>query len=84
MPREKIEGLISRLHERLATTDTSPEQDRMLAQMQSQLQEWKGAPQSDGDMRETAELLLEDIEEKHPKAAMVLRDIIETLHYAGL
>ena len=84
MAKEKIEGLISSLHDRLGGSDTSPEQERMLAQMRSQLEEWGGASPADRDLLQTAELLLDDIEEQHPKAAMILRDIIETLHYAGL
>ena len=84
MSKHKIEGLIMNLHDRLAGVETSPQQARMLAQMQGQLEEWKDERPVDGDIRQTAELLMEDLEENHPKAAMVLRDIINTLHNAGL
>ena len=84
MPKAKIEGLISQLHDRIGDDQTSPEQARMLAQLQSQLAGSEGLDPGNGDPRTTAELLLEDIEEHHPKAAMILRDIIETLHHAGL
>lgn len=85
MPRERIEGLISELHDKFANSDTSPEQDRMIARMQSELEEWRGPkPPADGDLKEAAERLLEDIEELHPKASMVVREIIQTLAGIGL
>lgn len=84
MAREHIEGLISDLHDRLGAGRSSPQQERMLAQMRAQLADWDGESPPDGDLRETAELLLEEVEEKHPTAAKVLRDIIQSLHNAGL
>ena len=84
MAKQKVEGLISQLHDRIGDDETSEEQARLMAQMQSQLAGWEGERPGDGDLRTTAELLLEEIEENHPKAAMVLRDIIATLHHAGL
>lgn len=84
MTKTRIEGLISQLHERIGVDETSPEQARLIAQMQSQLQGWEGkAPPSD-DLLTSTELLLADIEEQHPKAAMVLREIMATLHHVGL
>ncbi|MDT8398787.1 MAG: DUF4404 family protein [Pseudomonadales bacterium] len=79
MPKEKIAGLISDLHERFGDDETSPQQKQLMAQLQSQLDGWQGPAPADGDMEKTAELLLEDIEEHHPKAARVIREILETL-----
>lgn len=84
MTKAKIEGLISQLHDRIGDEQTSPEQARMLAELQGQLTGSEALNPGNGDPRTTAELLLEDIEERHPKAAMVLREIIDTLHHAGL
>lgn len=83
MAREHIEGLITDLHDRLGGADNSPQQQQMLAQMRAQLADWQGDTPPDGDLRETAELLLEEVGENHPTAAKVLRDIIQTLHNAG-
>lgn len=84
MPKQKIEGLISDLHEKLTDSKTSPEQELMLAQLQSQLDEWEGPKPADGSLVSLAEELLEDIEEQHPKAARITRDIIEALSHLGL
>ena len=84
MPRKKIEGLISQLHEKLTDSKSSPQQEDLLAQMQSQLDEWDGPQPADGNLKSVAELLLEDIEEHHPKAARITREIIESLGHLGL
>ena len=84
MPKEKIEGLISDLHEKFAGDETSAEQSLMIAQMQSELEEWRGPKPPNGNLKETAEVLLEDLEVRHPKAAMLVREIIQTLSGIGL
>jgi enoyl reductase-like protein len=84
MPKQKIEGLIAQLHEKLTESKTSPEQEQMLAQLQSQLDEWQGPKPADGNIKTVAEELVEEIEEHHPKAARVVREIIESLGHLGV
>ncbi|MAM69931.1 MAG: hypothetical protein CMP91_02130 [Gammaproteobacteria bacterium] len=84
MAKAKIEGLISELHERLAGDESSPQQELLLAQLQSQLDSWEGAQPADGDIKSLAEELFDEIEEKHPKAARVALEIIETMGHLGL
>ena len=84
MPRDKIEGLISELHDRIADSETSPEQEELLARMKSQLAGWEGETPADGDLRTTAEMLVDELEESHPTLAALVKDIIQTLHNAGL
>ena len=79
MPKQKLEGLISDLHDKFGDDETSPEQARLIAQLQSQLSEWEGPEPADGDVEETARLLMQDIADKHPKAAKVVKEILETL-----
>lgn len=83
MPKQHIEGLISDLHDKFADSDTSPQQEEMLAQMQSQLAGWEG-PKPPENFTETAEMLLQEIEDEHPKAAGVIREIINTLGNIGV
>jgi len=83
MPKQHIEGLISQLHEKFADSDTSPQQEAMLAQMQSQLAEWEGPKPAD-DFTETADMLLQEIEEEHPKAAAIIHEIINALGNIGV
>ena len=84
MPKQKVEGLITKLHDQLSTAETSPEQERLMQQMQSQLSGWEGDVPGDGDIRKTAELLIDELEEERPTLAMIAKDIVETLHNAGL
>ena len=83
MPKHHIEGLITQLHDRFADSDTSPEQEAMLARMKSQLAEWEG-PKPPEDFSETAEMLLQEVEEEHPKAAGLVREIINALNSIGV
>ena len=83
MPKQHIEGLISQLHEKFADSDTSPQQEAMLAQMRSQLDEWEG-PKPPADFEETAELLLQEVEDDHPTAARIVREIINALNSIGV
>ena len=83
MPKQHIEGLISELHDRFADSDTSPQQEAMLAQMKSGLAEWEG-PKPSEDFRTTAERLLQEMEEDHPRTAAVVHEIINTLNNIGV
>ena len=83
MPKQHIEGLISELHDRFADSDTSPQQEAMLEQMKSELAEWEGPKPSEG-FRTTAERLLQEMEEDHPRTAAVIHEIINTLNNIGV
>jgi hypothetical protein len=83
MPKQHIEGLISQLHDKFADSDTSPQQEQMLAQMRSQLADWEG-PKPPATFQETAELLLEELEEEHPTAAGIIAEIIRSLNNMGV
>lgn len=83
MPKQHIEGLLTQLHEKFADSDTSPQQEEMLARMQSQLADWEG-PKPPEDFTETAEILLQEIEDDHPTASRLVREIINTLNNIGV
>jgi hypothetical protein len=84
MPREKIEGLLSQLHEKFADSDTSPQQEALMQQLQSQLSEWEGPKPADGSVVTTAEMLLEEVEEKHPQLSHLLKEILDALGNIGI
>jgi hypothetical protein len=83
MPKQHIEGLIGQLHDKFADSDTSPQQEEMIAQMESQLAEWEG-PKPPRDVRETAELLMQEVKDEHPTAARLVQEIINTLTNIGV
>ncbi len=84
MPKERIKGLISELHEKLSGSDSSPQQDLLMAQLQAQLDSWEGPKPADGDIKDAAEDLLEELEEKHSKATRITLEILESLGHLGL
>ena len=84
LPKEKIKGLISELHEKLSAADSSLQQDLLMAQLQSQLDSWDGLKPANGDIKDTVEELLEELEEKHPKGARIALEILESLGHLGL
>ena len=84
MARQKIEGLLTQLHERFASSDTSPQQEALLQQLQSQLAEWEGPVPADGNVVMTAELLLEEVKEQHPHLSLIVSEIIDLLGKIGI
>ncbi len=84
MPKQHIEGLLTQLHDKFATSDTSPEQEALMQQLQSQLSGWEGPEAPDGSVVTTAEMLLEELEERHPQLAQVLRELVDGLGKIGI
>lgn len=84
MARQKVEGLLTQLHERFATSDTSPQQEALLRQLQGQLAEWEGPLPADGNIVNTAELLLEEVKEQHPQLSCIVSEILDTLGRLGI
>ncbi|MDG2090261.1 MAG: DUF4404 family protein [Gammaproteobacteria bacterium] len=84
MPKEKITGLISELHEKINASDTSPQQELLLAQLNAQLDSWEGPKPANGDIKDVIDELLVELEEKHPKAARIALEIVESLGRLGL
>lgn len=84
MAKEKIEGLLTQLHERLAASETSAQQEALLQQMQSHLADWEGPLPADGNIVNTAELLLETVEEEHPHVSRIVKEIIDVLGRIGI
>lgn len=84
MPKEKIKGLISDLHEKLSDSESSPQQDLLLAQLQAQLDSWEGPKPANGDIKDATQELIEELEERHPKGARIALEILESLGHLGL
>ena len=81
MPKQHIEGLLSRLHERFAGSETNTEQQALMQQLQSQLD---GAAPPDTSAVTTAEMLLLELKDRHPVIAEALRELIEELASIGI
>jgi len=84
MSKEKITGLVTQLHDQLTTSQTSPEQEALLLQLHSQLENWEGPPAPDGNIVNTAELVLEELDDSHPQLSLVIREIIDAMGRIGI
>jgi len=82
--KQEMEGLLSALHEKYAASDTSPEQDALMAQLQAQLADWEGPQPPDGSVVTTAELLIDQLEERHPHLSAALREVVNLLGRIGI
>jgi hypothetical protein len=83
MSKQHIEGLLTNLHEKFATSETSSQQEALLQQLRGQLTDWEG-PKPDGSVVTTAEMLLEEVEEDHPHLSHAVRELIDALGRIGI
>ena len=84
MAKEKIENLITTLHETFGDNELSSQQAQLMEDMKTHLHNWDDPEIADPSLKETVELLLSGIENKHPKAATIIKEIIETLNNIGV
>lgn len=84
MAKQRVEGLLTQLHERFADSDTSPQQEALLQQLQGQLAEWEGPLPADGNIVATAELLLEEVKEQHPQLSRIVSELLDVLGRLGI
>jgi hypothetical protein len=81
MAKQHIEGLLSRLHEKFADSDTSPQQQALMQQLSGQL---GGPTPPDGSVVTTTEMLLLELQYSHPHIALILRELIKELGNIGI
>lgn len=84
MPKEQLLNLITRLHDSFGDEEVSPQQQQLLDDMKHHIHNINEPAPADPDMLQTIETLIEDIEEDHPKAAGLARDILEILVNIGI
>ena len=84
MPKVKIANLLTSLHDRFGDDLTSPQQQQLMADLQNHMHKWGEEEPVDPDFQETVNVLLENIEEQHPKAAIVVREIMAVLKNIGV
>ena len=84
MPKTKITNLITSLHDRFGDDLTSTQQQQLIKDLQSHIHAWDETEPVDPDFQDTVNLLLEDIEQEHPKAAALVREIMHILQNIGV
>jgi hypothetical protein len=84
MPRQHLDNLITRLHQEFSPDQTSQQQQQLLEELQKHVHQIDQPGPEDPSPKDTANLLLENLEIEHPTAAGIVREIIETLGRLGL
>ena len=80
MPQQQLDNLITRLHDRFGSSEVSPQQQQLL----DDLQRHSAGGADTLSLQDSANAILEELEIDHPKAAAVLREIVETLGRLGV
>jgi hypothetical protein len=84
MPDKKIENLMSELHELFGSEEPSPQQQKLLADLHSHIHSSLDPDSHEPSLTETAELIIESVEQEHPRAAAIVRDLLDTLKNMGV
>ncbi len=77
MAKKKIENLISQMHETFGDDQPSPQQEQLMQQLQLHMHNWGEPDPPDPTIADTVEMLVEEFNEDHPKAAAIMRQILE-------
>ena len=86
MPHEHVRNLIIDLHDSFAMEEASPsaQQQQLMQQLQHFSHNLDEAEPTPLNFSETAELLLEEVEESYPKTASIIREVINSLGNMGI
>lgn len=84
MPQKKIDSLMSQLHEQFGTVDPSPQQEKLMRDIESHIHNASEPTPHDPSLTESAELLLESLGEDHPRTTAIMRELLDTLKNIGV
>ncbi len=84
MPRQRIKNLISELHDLYGDDSASPQQIKLLQDLERGIHPEGAMGAEDPSPLETVELLLEEFGEEHPRTSAVLREIMDILKNIGV
>jgi hypothetical protein len=84
MPKAKIENLMTELHERFGEMDTSPQQERLLGELQAHVHDVSEGSVKDPTPLETIQLMIDDLGDNHPNVSALLRELLDTLKNIGV
>lgn len=84
MPKKELKSLFDRLRENLPEGEASAQQKMLMDQIAYHLHDNDTPDPIDPSLRDSVELLIDDIETDHPKSAAIARNILETLAAIGI
>lgn len=84
MPKAKIENLMTELHDRFGEMETSPQQERLLAELQAHVHDVSEGSVKDPTPLESIQLMIDDLGDNHPNVSTLLRELLDTLKNIGV
>ena len=84
MPKQELKSLFQHLRDHLPEGETSAQQKMLMDQIAYHLHDENSPDPVDPTLRDSVEMLIEDIEVDHPKSASIARNILETLAAIGV
>lgn len=84
MPKQQARALISDLHDRFGDDVVSPQQQSLMVQLNAHIHDIGEDDPVEPNFLEAVEVFLSDIEEDHPQAAGVVKQLLDTLKNIGV
>jgi hypothetical protein len=84
MPKDHLRALLERLRASLDESETSPQQKELLAKVEYHIHNADEPDPEEPSLRETVEMLIEDLSVDHPRSAALARNILESLASMGI
>lgn len=84
MPKAKINNLISELNEIFGSNGESEQQKKLMQDLQRHIHNASEKEEEDPTPLEIIETMLENLGEEHPKASLLLRQLLDTLKNIGV
>ncbi|CAA0082034.1 Uncharacterised protein [Halioglobus japonicus] len=84
MPIDNLKSLIQDLHDSFGDDETSAQQQALLQQLHNYAHDIDKAEPTPPSVVESAEILLEEVEEDYPQAAAIVRQVINALSNMGI
>lgn len=84
MPVDNLKALIIDLHDSFGDDETSPRQQQLMQQLQTYVHDIDTAEPVPPSLIESAEILLDEVEESYPQTATIIRQVIKTLRNIGI
>jgi hypothetical protein len=84
MPIDHLKALIIDLHDSFGDEETSSQQQQLMQQLHTYVHDVDTAEPVPPSLIESAEILLDEVEEGYPQAAAIIRQVIKTLGNIGI
>ena len=84
MPMDNLKTLISDLHDSFGDDETSSQQQQLMQQLQMYVHDIGTAEPVPPGLVESAEILLDEVEEDYPQTAAIIKQIINVLGNMGI